>query len=123
MFESKVAVLEWDEVNAMAQQFAQKHSCIRQGTAYINHGYVNFAFLVKEDKKEEESFFKLMQPFDTAGFWETLPDRTKSGWITLPEDMTRRVMDSVSDLSFTIGSIVFYGDGVLLFERVKDSFT
>ncbi|RAQ30045.1 hypothetical protein DPQ25_00615 [Hydrogeniiclostridium mannosilyticum] len=116
MRESKAAVAEWDEINRMAEVFAGQHACVQKGAALMSHGEVCFAFQLGKGESAKKAFYALMQPFDTAGFWEALPEYNENGWIVLPEDMTRRVMDSVAGLSFLIGSVMFLLDGVLLLE-------
>ena len=117
MFESKAAVAEWDEIHKLAQAYAAKHPCIEMGAAIMCSGEVCFSFKPGETDKDRQDFYELLQPFDTAGFWDTPPEPTETGWIALSEDMTRRIIDEEAGLGFKVGYIMFLQDGVLLLEE------
>ena len=81
---------------------------------FVSARYVFTSSPVKQREKQE--FYGLLKPYDTAGFWDLLPEPTETGWIALSEEMTRRIIDEEARLSFKVGYILFLQDGVLLLE-------
>ena len=116
MYESRAALAEWDEIHKLAQNYAAKHSCIKMGAELVCLGEVCFHFKPGQTEREKQEFYGLLKPYDTAGFWDLLPEPTETGWIALSEEMTRRIIDEEARLSFKVGYILFLQDGVLLLE-------
>lgn len=118
MLECKAVFMRYEELHETAQDFAKKHSCIKMGCAAVIHDEVAIQFKITDTIEERKAFFDLMKKYDTAGFWKELPESDIYGWITLPEDMMRRIIEEERDLSFSIEKTVFLlHSGVLFLEK------
>ena len=118
MLECKAAFLTYEELHEIARSFAEKHSCIKQGCAAVICDEVAIQFKLADGEDAEKDFLKLMKPLDTAGFWNELPRSDIYGWITLTEDMMRRLVEKEKRFSFIIEKTLFLLHyGVLFLEK------
>lgn len=117
MLECKAAICDFDELHRISQEYAAKHKCIQMGAATVCNKEIVFNFKPVADEESLNEFFLLLKPLDRAEFWKALPKPNSTGWITLTEDMTRRLIEKEAQLSFPLEDIMYLYDGILLLEK------
>lgn len=108
------AFLQWYEIYALSRSFADKYKFILESC--VEREETSMYFLFRFNTNDLEAYESLFEVFDRERNYNPKEEIGDDGWATIPEDSTRRMINSLDVLGFQAGEMLATGDGVYFFK-------